>query len=172
VIGVDVDPAGSANPVLDEFRLITGERWPLEDGSVDLAVCDWVLEHVQDPAAFVDELDRVLRPGGAFVARTINRRSLLALGSRAVPSRAHAAVLARMQPGRAAQDVFPTAYRMNTRAALAPLLDGRFEWSASTHPGLEHYAMRFPRLAAAIATVEPRLPSSTHVALLVTARKR
>jgi len=173
VIGIDVDPVAAENPVIDEFRLITGARWPLEDASADLVVCDWVLEHVQDPPAFVAELRRVLRPGGAFLARTINRRSLLALGARAVPNTRHAGVLAKVQPGRAEQDVFPTAYRMNTRRALAPLLDPHFEWTTSAHPGLEHYAVRWPWLASAVAAVEPRvLPRSAHLALVVAARLR
>ena len=38
VIGIDVDPVGADNPVLDEFRRIAGDRWPLEDESVDLVL--------------------------------------------------------------------------------------------------------------------------------------
>lgn len=173
VIGIDVDPVGADNPVLDEFRLITGASWPLADSSVDVVVCDWVLEHVQDPPAFVEQLRRVLRPGGVFCARTLNRRSLIALAARVVPNARHARVLAKVQPGRVEQDVFPTAYRMNTRKALAPLLDPWFDWTTSAHPGLEHYAVRRPWLAGAVAALEPRLlPRSAHLALVVTARLR
>jgi SAM-dependent methyltransferase len=171
VLGIDVDPVGAENPVLDEFRLIDGDHWPLEDDGADLVVCDWVLEHVQDPAAFVAELRRVLRPGGVFLARTVNRRSVLAVGSRAVPQRAHARVLARLQPGRQEQDVFPTAYLMNSRAQLAPLLDGHFEWTTSTHPGLEHYAARFPRVGGVLSAAEVHLlPGAAQTALVVAAR--
>jgi SAM-dependent methyltransferase len=50
VIGIDIDTAAADNPVLDEFRLIEPDgSWPLQTGSVDLAVCDYVLEHVADP---------------------------------------------------------------------------------------------------------------------------
>ena len=31
VIGIDVDEGAAANPVLDEFHLLTGEAWPLDD---------------------------------------------------------------------------------------------------------------------------------------------
>ena len=65
--------------MIDEFRLIGPDgRWPLDDASVDLAVSDFVLEHVTEPEAFVAELARVLRPGGMYIARTISRRSALA----------------------------------------------------------------------------------------------
>lgn len=41
------------------------EDLPLDDDSVDHAVLSLVLCSVRDPGAAVDELDRVLRPGGA-----------------------------------------------------------------------------------------------------------
>jgi len=37
---------------------------PLEDTSVDAIICKAVLEHVQDPFKAVDEIYRVLKPGG------------------------------------------------------------------------------------------------------------
>lgn len=172
VVGIDVDPAASANPTIDEFRLIQGNAWPLESGTVDLVVCDWVLEHIQDPAAFVAELARVLRPGGAFVARTISSRSVLATAARAVPNAVHARLLQRLQPDRAERDVFPTAYRMNTRRALQPLLGPGFDWAVSFHPGLDEYLLRRPALAATVAAVEPRLPKAMQTVMIVTARKR
>ena len=50
VIGIDVDPLGQGNPSLDEFRLMApGHHWPLEDRTVNLIVCDWVIEHLPDP---------------------------------------------------------------------------------------------------------------------------
>lgn len=172
VIGIDVDPVGADNPVLDEFRRIAGDRWPLEDESVDLVVSDWTLEHVDAPEAFVAELTRVLRPGGAFVARTVNRNSVTALGARAVPNRHHAKLVGRMQPGRQERDVFPTAYRMNTRRALARLLDRDYDWSATSHGGLHHYLGPWPWAAKIARLAEPRLPRANRLTLLICARKR
>lgn len=172
VIGIDLDPAGAENPVIDEFRLIEGERWPLEEGSVDLAVSDWTLEHVDRPEAFVDELTRILRPGGVFIARTVNRNSLTALGARAVPNQHHARVLSKLQPARQERDVFPTAYRMNTRRELARLLQKDFEWSATSHGGLQHYLSRWPTAVRMARAVEPRLPEANRLTLLVCARRR
>jgi len=170
VIGLDVDPAAADNPVLDEFRLVTAQTWPLADDSVDLVVCDWVLEHVQEPVLFVRELTRVLRPGGAFLARTVSRYSPVAVLSRVIPDRYHLRVLARAQPDRLAQDVFPATYRMNSRRSLSALLDADYDWSTSAHPALESYVFPWPRLATATAAFERHLPRSTHLALLVSAR--
>jgi len=42
------------------------ERLPLRDGSFDLVVCHYVLEHVMELAACCDELARLTRPGGTL----------------------------------------------------------------------------------------------------------
>jgi len=50
----------------ENVRVLPGEAHeaPLEDASVDLAVCSLLLHHVQRPDAVVREMARVLRPGG------------------------------------------------------------------------------------------------------------
>lgn len=47
-----------------EFKRGDLERIPLEDGSVDAAVCILVLHHVEDVAGACAEIRRILRPGG------------------------------------------------------------------------------------------------------------
>ena len=173
VIGIDIDPVGVENPIIDEFRLIKDDLlWPVDDGSVDLAVSDFTLEHVADPVAFVAELTRVLRPGGALVARTVSRYSPLSLAARSVPNDNHAGVLSRLQPNRQARDVFPTTYLMNSEKALAALFDRDYDWSVAHRGGLDQYLPRWPRLAKMAAALEPRLPKATQTALIVYARKR
>ncbi len=173
VIGIDVDPVGVENPAIDEFRLIGGDgRWPLDDGSVDLAVSDFVLEHVTDPPAFMAELTRTLRPGGVFIARTVSRHSLLSLTARLVPNRKHSKVLTTFQPGRQEQDVFHTAYRMNTRKQVAELFGADYEWATASRTGLDRYLMPWPRLGRMAAAVEGRFPRGLQSAFVICARKK
>jgi SAM-dependent methyltransferase len=113
VIGLDVDAAAQSNPFIDEFALLDGPRWPVADASIDLALADFVLEHVADPDRFFDELARVLRPGGVACLRTPNAWGYVAVCSRLIPNRFHASVLAKTQDRRKAEDVFPTFYRCN-----------------------------------------------------------
>ena len=77
-----------------------------------------------------------------------------------------------LQPGRQERDVFPTAYRMNSRRALAGLLATEFDWAAASRTGLEQYLLPWPRLARTIDTIERHLPRTVQMALVVCARRR
>lgn len=173
VIGIDLDPVGEQNPLIDEFRMIGDDgRWPLDDGSVDLGVSDFVLEHVTDGPAFVAELARVLRPGGVFVARTVSRYSPLSAVARRVPNENHARWLRVLQPRRKERDVFPTAYRMNTERRLRELFEADFDVVVLHRVGLEQYLLRWPRVARAVMAIEPRLPKALQMTLVIYARRR
>lgn len=53
-----------------------GEAIPVDDNSQDAVVCVDVLEHVSDLDTVLEEVARVLVPGGAFAFDTINRNPL------------------------------------------------------------------------------------------------
>jgi len=119
VIGLDLDPVVLENPDLDEAHVIEiGKPYPVADESIDLIISDHVLEHVANPAEFAAEIDRVLKPGGWFLARTPTRWGYVGLGARLVPNSLHTRFLEKLQPERKAEDVFPVVYRMNTLGAL------------------------------------------------------
>lgn len=134
VIGIDVSDAGKQNPLIDEFRKIEGDRWPIESASIDLLVSDAVLEHVLAPQAFFAECNRVVKPGGLLCIRTPNKWSYASVVAAIVPNRLHAKVISIVQPGREAKDVFPTYYRANTIRAIRRLLkDHQFEGVVYPH---------------------------------------
>jgi SAM-dependent methyltransferase len=119
LVGLDVDPAVHENPALHEAHVIPpAGPFPLADASVDLLVSDWTFEHVADPAGLAAEIDRVLVPGGWVCARTPRKWGAIGIPTMLVPDRLHVAVLRRLQPAKAERDTFPTAYRLNSRAAL------------------------------------------------------
>jgi SAM-dependent methyltransferase len=66
-IGADVDQAVLTNPATDQNVIITNGIVPLPDGSVDLIICDFVVEHIVDVASFKSEVNRLLKPGGFFL---------------------------------------------------------------------------------------------------------
>ena len=91
---------------------------PLEDNSVDIIIADYVLEHVEEPEGFVAEVRRLLRPNGIFCARTPHKYNYISIGARMVPNKSHASYIKGLQPERKSQDVFPTAYKLNTVRAI------------------------------------------------------
>lgn len=79
VVAVDISPVAieaarereGAEDV--DFRVSDLEDLPLEDDSVDVVVCFEAIEHVYRPAVALDEVRRVLRPGGMLLISSPNR---------------------------------------------------------------------------------------------------
>ena len=160
VIGLDVDPIVRSNPLLDEAQVIEAAGpLPLADGSVDTVLCDWTFEHVQDPQAFVRELERVLKPGGWICARTTNRWGYIGLGASLVPNRLHTSILRSLQPHRREEDVFPTYYRMNSLGAIGKLFPSQrfrnFTYSVTGEPAYFGNRLMLWRLAQLGARLTP-----------------
>ena len=119
VHGCDPDPSVLQNETLDSAEVVEiGKRLPYPDDYFDLIVSRYVFEHVDDPEWAAGELLRVLKPGGWICAMTPNKWGYVALAARLVPNRLHARTLARVQPGRLSQDVFPTVYKLNRPSAV------------------------------------------------------
>lgn len=173
VVGIDVDLDAAANPLIDEFRRIEDvRRWPVEDGSVDLAVSMSVLEHVPDPVGFFDEARRVLKPGGVLCLRTPNRWSYPAVAARLIPNRLHAKVVARAQGDRKEEDVFPTVYRCNTAGAIRRQCRRTgLECCVYSIEGEPSYLQFSPLLYRVFAALHPLTPGFLRTTLLLFARR-
>ena len=129
VIGLDIEEAGATNPFLDEFHLLKGSQWPIVDNSIDLVVCDSVIEHLEQPQLFFSEAWRSLKPGGYVCIRTPNLWGYVALLSRLIPNPSHNQVLSKVKERTNVRDVFPTLYRCNT----IPALDRQMEACGFAH---------------------------------------
>lgn len=128
-IGADVDPVVLQNPTTDENILIQEGAVPLPANSVEMVICDFVFEHILDPERFRCEVDRILKPGGYLCARTPHALNYVTLAARLIRNSQHARWLAMVQPSRQAQDVFPTAYRLNTLRAVEAQFAGWHNYS-------------------------------------------
>ena len=172
VIGIDVSPDAESNPLVDEFRRIDGAGWPVESATVDLAVSDWVVEHVESPHHFFSECARILKPGGTLCLRTPNVHGYPALAARLIPERWHARILRSAQPNRSDEDVFPGVYRCNTRSELERAL---------AHAGFEPFVIGYEAEPAYLgfsqtayrigAALNRFVPEPFRATLLVFARK-
>jgi len=79
-VGLDLGEKPVRDVLRDEVNYVRGDicmgNLPFKDSSFDIAVMDAVIEHLQDPAAALSGVYRVLRPGGNFILVTPNHASL------------------------------------------------------------------------------------------------
>jgi SAM-dependent methyltransferase len=174
VYGCDVDPALLGNRSVDEHLLIQrGQPIPLPDHSVDLIVSDHTFEHLTEPGSVVAEFKRVLKRGGWICARTPNKYAYTSLPTRAVPNLLHAAVLRRVQPHRKSEDVFPTAFKINTMSEISryfpPHEFENFTFRALPEPGY-HFNLR--PMVGLMLIVHKLLPAVLTAPLFVFLRRR
>jgi SAM-dependent methyltransferase len=118
-----IDPDGAS---VREHRVVAlaraqagAGRLPFPAASFDLVVSSWVLEHLPNPDGVFQEVSRVLKPGGRFLALTPNARHPIPRVSRLLMR------MVRLQQqivawgyGRAPADTFPVHYAANTPEAL------------------------------------------------------
>lgn len=89
-VGLDVDgdalkKAGSPDDGVDYVLANADAGLPFRRGSVDALVASEVYEHLHGPEGFLDDIRRVLKPGGRLILTTPNTESLVLLFLRLLP---------------------------------------------------------------------------------------
>jgi ubiquinone/menaquinone biosynthesis C-methylase UbiE len=112
LVGVDVHDGILRHPLLTHRVEATVGALPFKDGTFDLVTANMVVEHVGDPARFLGDVFRVLRPGGHFLFVTPNLLSPLMFISQIIPPGTKKQLI-RFFEQREEEDVFPAHYRMN-----------------------------------------------------------
>jgi SAM-dependent methyltransferase len=122
------------------------QQLPIASTSCSMVVCFNVLEHLQRPELAIDEMVRILRPGGLLLLGFPDRNSLKGWITRLTPISLHRAfyryVVGRRDRGGAHYDAFETPFRpLVGRASIANRLTGSgFEilWQQSYDGALEY----------------------------------
>lgn len=121
LIGADIDPRVVENDDLHEAVVIDGTSLPFPDCSFDMVFSDWTMEHVAEPKPLLEEVFRVLKPGGHFVFRTPNLLHYAALLAWATPHAFHEFVGKRIRSS-VLVEPYKTHYRLNTKRTAVRLL--------------------------------------------------
>jgi len=120
-VGTDLDfPSLQKNTYLRDRAMGSLEHLPFSSASFDVVTCNWVVEHLETPAAVLAEVKRVLRPGGRFLFHTPNRNAPALRVAAHTPERLKAPLIWILER-RPAEDVFKTYYRMNTEQDIQRL---------------------------------------------------
>jgi ubiquinone/menaquinone biosynthesis C-methylase UbiE len=88
-VGIDIHaPESGAMPYLDDFEIVDvcsdGDAFP--NGTFDLALSSFTVEHFAKPAAAFANMGRWLRPGGTLVVTTVNKRHPFVAAYLGIPS--------------------------------------------------------------------------------------
>ena len=124
IIGVD-DRALEGNYQL-YLQADLERELPLPPAGIDLIASKFLLEHLNNPAAFFARINTALCPGGTLVLMTPNIRyspyTANYLLSRLLPQQKRM-TLVGLITGRAADEIFPVAYACNTPSRLKRILE-------------------------------------------------
>ncbi len=121
MVGVDPDAGVLSRPWFDEAHRETVESYAMHTGETfDVALCVYVLEHVETPAAFLRSIRGLLRPGGSCFGVTPNLLHYFGLLSAAAGRLGvEDWLLHRVRPHELIEAYHsPVRYRLNTVRAL------------------------------------------------------
>lgn len=144
VIAIDPDADGLRKNRTDVKVLGDGQRLPFEDDSFDLVFSEYVFEHLPRPRSALEEIDRVLRPGGSFVVLVPNPRHYYARIADLTPFWFHKLWFRLQGVESADEDRFPTQYEWGT---YSDIRSSRFDWSLEefySFPGPTGYTKILP----------------------------
>lgn len=119
VHGVDIDSSVLDNDALASADVVTDDKFPFEDESIDVCVSDYVIEHIEKPTQHLREVFRILKPGGLYLFRAPNRFHYVSLVARLTPHWVHERVANRLR--KLAEDAhapYPTYHRLNSRRQI------------------------------------------------------
>tara|TARA_B100001093_G_C26787965_1_gene997579 strand:+ start:1082 stop:1798 length:717 start_codon:yes stop_codon:yes gene_type:complete len=113
VIAADVDDAVLKNKASDKQVVIKDGFIDVEKKSIDVIIADYVLEHIDNPTEFYQQISNCLKSGGWFCARTPHKYSYVAIIASLLKNSLHTKLLKFIQPERKEVDIFPTRYKLN-----------------------------------------------------------
>lgn len=118
--GVDIDPEIKLNKTLLSAHIISNDSYPFDDNNFDVCISNYVLEHVTNPQQHLQEVSRVLKPGGVYIFRTPNLWHYVSIISKFTSHQFHLLVANKVRNlSTDNHDPYPTVYALNTRSSIS-----------------------------------------------------
>ena len=129
VHGLDIAPDVQENIHLAKAFVYDGGRMPFLDAAYYNVVFDYVGEHIENPAQFLSEARRILKPAGVVALRTPNIWHPIGFAAAITPHWIHIWLVKHLKNIQGCSgDPFETSYCMNSRKRLRRLFRAaRFE---------------------------------------------
>ncbi len=168
-VGVDVSiSATGKNICLDEIIETSLENLPFPDNTFDCVLSLWVFEHLENPQKVLDEIHRVLKPGGLLMFATPNKDYFLLKISSLINNSKIINNIVDSFYGRKPEDVFPTFYRANRLDDLKLLAKNydNVELRLNFDPSYTSFNEWIYKLTCLSAKILPKLTHSHIIGLL------
>ncbi len=168
LVGVDPHEAIHRNESLDEQHQMSLEEFAADhQREFDLAFAVFVLEHVDEPAAFAQACERVLKPGGSLFALTLNVLQYFGAMTWALSRMGLSDHVLELLKGHdeVHDHHFPPEYRLNSVRSVSRYFEGagfdsvefrcydaaeRYQWYLP--PGLRWFSTAYNRMAYAVGS--------------------
>jgi len=110
----DIDRSVLKNKSSHKNLIIKKNFIPLTKNSIDIIICDWVFEHIENPITFYTEINRILKKSGVLCVRTPHKFNYVSIISNILEgSSLKDFLLNKTQPGK--KEYFKSYYRLNTK---------------------------------------------------------
>lgn len=124
-VGIDLSlSALKQNDSLDSYVLGGLDRLPFSDGTFDLIISQWVIEHLPDPNLCFSEFYRVLKKDGRLTLVTNSIYNPIMLFSSLLPEGLRDNIKKGLLPPDIEEDTFPTYYNCNSLKKMEKVLKG------------------------------------------------
>lgn len=110
---IGLDSNINRNPYLDKKFVADLERLPFNNETFDIIVCEWVIEHLQNPYLVSEEFLRVLKTDGVLIFIPPNILNPLVIFSKLIPNKIKDKILKRLLCVEE-KDLFPLFLRWNS----------------------------------------------------------
>lgn len=144
IIALDPDKDGLRRNQNQHRICGDGQRLPFKDNTFDLVFSEYVFEHLPNPDDALDEIDRVLNPGGSFVVVVPNPRHYYAKIADLTPFWFHLLYFKSQGIDSLEQDRFPTQYKWGTYSDIHEVEQNWKLNSFQSFPGPTGYTMILP----------------------------
>jgi SAM-dependent methyltransferase len=110
IVALDPDKQGLLNNSVTNKILGDGQKLPFRRNKFDLVFSEYVFEHLPNPQSALEEINRILKPGGSFVVLVPNPAHYYARIANMTPFWFHKVWLKIMGFDTVEEDTFPTTY--------------------------------------------------------------
>lgn len=123
VVGMDYDFDSLKNHKSIRTR-VRGDisHLPFANNCFDIVTSNMVFEHLKEPIIQLEEIYRILKPGGTLLFHTTNSFGYCTIGAKIVPAFIKDRLVWILE-GRKEEDVFPAYYRINSPKTIRKLAE-------------------------------------------------